>query len=232
MKYKILSGSTLKLLAMASMLVDHLAAFLWKDSPDMLVPLFTYHAHTVTPYVLCRMFGRLAFPIFAFLVVEGFLHTRSRKRYALNLLLFALLSELPWNLVHAGSAVLLRSQNVLFTLLFGMLGMCLLEYYKEKPGRRALGVLGLFALAFFFHADYGFVGYGFILMLYVLRELRPVQAVVGACMLPSRWMAGLAFIPINLYNGERGFIRGRAGKYLFYSFYPLHLLVIRLLQTC
>lgn len=75
------------------------------------------------------------------------------------------------------------------------------------------------------------LGYGFILMLYVLRELRPVQAVVGACMLPSRWIAGLAFIPINLYNGRRGFIRGQVGKYLFYSFYPLHLLVIWLLQS-
>ena len=231
MKYKILSGSALKLIAMASMLVDHLAAFLWKDSPDMLVPLFTYHAHTITPYLLCRMFGRLAFPIFAFLIVEGFLHTRSRERYGLNLLLFALLSELPWNLVHADSAFLLRSQNVLFTLFFGMLGMCLLEHFKEKPGRRALSVLGIFVLAFFFRADYGFVGYAFILMLYVLREHRLVQTIVGACMLPSRWIAGLAFIPINLYNGERGFIHGRLGKYLFYSFYPLHLLIIWLLQS-
>lgn len=231
MKYKILSGSALKLLAMLSMLVDHLATFLWEDSPDMLVPLFTYHAHTITPYVLCRMFGRLAFPIFAFLVVEGYLHTRSRKRYGLNLLLFALLSELPWNLVHTGGFFFLGKQNVLFTLFFGMLGMYLLDYYRERPGRRALAVLGLCVFAFFFHADYGYVGYGFILMLYVLRELRSVQAVVGACMLPSRWIAGLAFIPINLYNGRRGFIRGQVGKYLFYSFYPLHLLVIWLLQS-
>ena len=81
-----------------------------------------------------------------------------------------------------------------------------------------------------FNADYGVKGFGLILLLYLLREQKILQAVLGTCFLTSTWVGGLAFIPINLYNGERGFIRGRILKYAFYVAYPLHILVIWLIR--
>ena len=218
------------MLAVISMLVDHLATFLWFDRPDLQGALFTYHNHAITPLVLMNLFGRLAFPIFAFLVVEGFEHTRDRKKYGFNLALFALISEIPWNLVHTGTLLCPR-QNVMFTLLLGYLGLVAIEHFRGQALRQTLCVLGLFLFAFFFRADYGYVGYAFVLMLYLLRGIPAARAAVGCCMLPTRWVAGLAFIPIAFYNGRRGFIKGPVAKYLFYAFYPVHLLVIWLIRT-
>ena len=73
--------------------------------------------------------------------------------------------------------------------------------------------------------------YAFIPMLYLLRGNIVFQAIVGCGMLPSRWIGGSAFIPISMYNGKRGFIKGAVGKYFFYAIYPLHLLAIYLFKT-
>ena len=225
--FRILSGSALKLLAVVSMLIDHLAVFYWYSVPSLQVVWFTIGHRAFTPLVLMRLFGRLAFPLFAFLIVEGFVYTHSRKRYGLNLAIFALISEIPWNLVHTGG-LLYPGQNVFFTLLLGYLGLCAIERFK---GGRLLGsLLGLLVVSILLRADYGCSGYAFILLLYVLRDNKILQAIIGSCFLGSRWIAGLAFIPINMYNGKRGFIQGPIAKYAFYLFYPLHLLVIWLLR--
>lgn len=230
MNYRFLSGSWLKLIAVVCMLIDHLAAFYLFKLPVMHTELFMLGHHAVTPLLMMRLVGRLAFPIFAFLIVEGFLHTRSRVRYGRNLLIFALFSELPWNLIHSGTWHY-PSQNVFFTLLLGYLGLCALEYFKDDSRGLLASLLGLLVASVLMRADYGCSGYGFILLLYVLRENRILQAIIGSCVLGSRWIAGLAFIPINMYNGERGFVKGPVAKYLFYLFYPLHLLVIYLLRV-
>ena len=96
--------------------------------------------------------------------------------------------------------------------------------------RKAFALFGLLLLSIVFRADYGCAGFGFILMLYLLRNDRLVMAVTGCCFLTARWIAGLAFIPICMYNGKRGFIQGSFGKYFFYLFYPLHLLALYLLR--
>jgi hypothetical protein len=229
-KWKWLSGSGLKLLAVVSMLVDHLAAFVWRSDPWAMTHLFKIVHRWITPYFLMRSFGRLAFPLFAFLIVEGFIHTRSRKRYGLNLGVFALISEIPYNLVVSGTWHCM-GQNVFFTLFFGFLGMCAIEYFKEDIKKMAIALLGLLAVTIVFRADYGYVGYSFILMLYILRENLLFKTIVGCCMLSSRLVAGTAFIPISMYNGKRGFIQGAFAKYCFYAFYPVHLLVIYLINT-
>lgn len=210
------------------MLVDHLAAFCWRELPAMQTVLFNIGHRAITPYFFLRLVGRIAFPIFAFLIVEGFVHTRNRKRYGWNLAIFALISELPWNLVHTGTWHY-WGQNVFFTLLLGYLGLCALEAFREQKGKLLAALLGLLVGSIVLRADYGCSGYGFILLLYVLRENKILQAIIGSCVLGSRWIAGLAFIPINMYNGERGFVKGPVAKYAFYLFYPLHLLVIYLL---
>lgn len=223
------SGSILKLLAVFSMLIDHMAYFLLKNDGTFLQVLCTVGSREVTPYFLMRAFGRLAFPIFAFLIVEGFVYTRNRFKYGRNLLLFALMSEIPWNLVHAGTWHH-PGQNVFFTLFLGYLGLCCLSYWKEETVKKSIGMLVLLAISFKFRADYGFRGYGFILMLYALRSQLLLKSVIGCCMLPGAWMPGLAFIPICLYDGKRGFIQGPVWKYCFYAFYPAHLLVLYVLR--
>ncbi|MBQ3707611.1 MAG: TraX protein [Clostridia bacterium] len=226
-RVRILSGSWLKLFAVITMLIDHAAHFLLEDS-DLV--LFSLGSRSIRLYTLMRAVGRSAFPLFCFLLVEGFLHTRDRRKYGGRLLLFCLLSELPWNLVHNGTLLYAR-QNVFFTLFLGFLGMCTAEAFLEEPERKKriglAGILfGLLAAAVLLRADYGAGGFGFILLLYFLREAPLFRAVTGCCLLSSGWKVFPAFAAIALYNGKRGFIKGRAVSLLFYAVYPLHLLVL------
>lgn len=109
-----LSAAALHLIAMALMLMDHLWA--------TLLP--------AQEWLTCA--GRLAFPIFAFMAVEGYFHTRNLKRYALRLLLFALLSEVPFDLMYGGTWFYPVHQNVIWTLLLGLLGVHLMETVRKK----------------------------------------------------------------------------------------------------
>ena len=229
--WRILSGSALKVLAIVAMTVDHIAHFYLKSMPWWIDPLFSIGSKSISPYLLMRFFGRLAFPLFAFLLVEGFIHTRNRFKYGRNLLIFAILSEIPWNLVHTG-VWHCPSQNVFFTLFLGYLGLCAIERFKDNDKYMLGSLLGLLVVSIFLRADYGCRGYGFILLLYVLRNKKILQAIIGSCTLGSTWIAGLAFIPINLYNGKRGFVKGAFAKYFFYVFYPAHFLVLYYLLYC
>ena len=161
-----MSGSGLKLLAVVSMLVDHLAAFVWRSDPVFLTHLFKLGHRWVTPYFLARSFGRIAFPIFAFLIVEGFIHTHSRQRYGWNLAIFALISEIPWSLLHYGG-LHLRGHNVFFTLLLGYLALCAIERFKDDKVKMTVSLLGMLVFSVLFQADYGCMGYAFIPMLYL-----------------------------------------------------------------
>ena len=207
---------TLKLIAIVTMLTDHTGA--------MLGDVYGWGGW----YWIMRRIGRIAFPIFAFLLVEGFIHTHNRRRYGLGLLLFALVSEVPWMLLRG---VHLMGHNVMFTLLAGFLALCAIEQYRTEQGRLAKILLGLIALMMAVRTDYGGTGVAFVVMLYCLRRHLLLQAIVGSFMLPMKWIAGLAFVPIAMYNGERGFIQGPWAKYLFYAFYPLHLLLIWWIRT-
>ena len=99
-KLKILSGSALKCIALFTMIVDHVGLHLLRNSG---IVLLHTGLGTLTLYTLMRKVGRMAFPIYCFLLVEGFLHTHDRKKYGLNLLVFALISEIPWDLEHTGT---------------------------------------------------------------------------------------------------------------------------------
>lgn len=225
-RFRVLNGSALKLLAMATMLVDHSAICF---RPLLNPYLFTLFDIRFTPYVLLRGFGRIAFPIFCFLLAEGFRHTRSKQRYALNLFLFALLSEIPYDLFNCG-ALPFERQNVFFTLLLGGLGIWCLSKFRDMPLGSSLLLIGLAVVAVKLNADYGWKGFLLILLLYLLAEQPMVQAFAGITLLG--WPAGVAcaFPFLNLYNGERGFVRGRAAKYFFYCFYPVHLTILWLLH--
>ena len=228
-RWRVLSGSWLKVLAMVSMLCDHIAYVVLRFAEHFTVKFpFEYH-DVFLLYSLLRNFGRLAFPLFAFLMVEGFIHTHSRLKYGLCLLLFGLLSIIPWSLAFFDCFLTLHTLNIFFTLLLGLIALSAIERWEKRnlSGLCLLAVLILLlTLAHLFHTDYETAGVGFIISLYILRANPALQAVIGISIIPVRWKAGLAFIPINLYNGRRGFIKGPIAKYAFYAFYPIHLLLL------
>lgn len=227
-KARVLSGSWLKLLAVILMLIDHTGAVIVSRCPQAV--LFTVLGKAVTLYTLMRLVGRVAFPLFAFLLVEGFLHTHDRRRYALRLGVFALLSEVPFDLAIKGKILEWTHQNVFITLCLGVLGLWALEQFRGKGWKQLLSLLALYGVALVSRCDYGVRGYGFVLLLYLLREQPISRAIIGAGYLSSTWQAGLAFIPMAFYNGQRGFIRDRFLQYAFYLFYPLHLLLLYIVK--
>lgn len=232
-KWQILSGSWLKFVAVLSMAVDHTAQHVLYHLSSFNAPLFTLGNRPFSCVLLMVCFGRLAFPLFAFLAVEGFIHTRDFRKYSLNLLLFALLSVIPWHLIRYGCMFSLRSQNVLFTLLLGIISLDAVRQWENgeiNAFRLLFSLLTLLITADLLHTDYGARGIAFMLTIYILRHKQALQATIGWCLLPFRWVSAIAFIPMNMYNGRRGFIRGAVSKYAFYAFYPLHLLVLYYLQ--
>lgn len=228
-RFRILSGSVLKMIAIVIMFIDHAALILLSNYPPALQPLFSIGTKNYSLYRVCRDIGRAAFPIFCFLLVEGFIHTRNRRKYGLNLFLFACISEIPWNFMFTNTWRY-EKQNVFFTLFLGYLGFCALEYFWENQTMQIISLTVLFFAAHLLNADYGWRGFIFLLIMYLFRSEKAAQAIIGSCWLYYEWKACFAFISINMYNGKRGFITGKAAKYLFYAFYPVHITVLVILR--
>ncbi len=224
-QYRVLSGSFLKMIALITMLIDHTASVILREMEFANISMLSIGSHDITLYWICRTIGRLAFPIYCFLITEGYVHTHDRKKYGINLLAFALISEIPWNLEHSGS-VFYSGQNVFFTLFLGYLAIVCYEKFRNSHSKLLLSLLLIFAVSLVLRADYGFTGVGFILFIYLFRERKILQAFIGCCFFSKTWVILFAFIPINMYNGKRGFIKGNVGKYLFYAAYPAHILIL------
>lgn len=223
-KIKIINGSWLKIIAVVCMLVDHLA-FLILPHFDLFCEPIELFGKEFTIIKICRLIGRLAFPIFAFLITEGFLHTKNHKKYGINLFAFALASEIPYNLFLRGNFLNINSQNVFFTLLLGFLALYVLDNVKNDT-EKAIYIFGIVVLSLVLKGDYGVKGVILIILLYLLKNQLPLASVLSLGLLSGGVAAWCAFLPINMYNGKRGFIKGKAMKYAFYAFYPVHLLVL------
>ena len=211
-KERALSGSALKLVAMAAMVIDHVALIFFCNNPE----------HSTT-YELMRTIGRISYPVFAFLVVEGYLHTHDFGRYAKRLLYFAIVSEIPWQLInHDGS------HNVLFTLLAGLFVLYLIEHWKTKDRNIVLLFIFTGILLTYYRTDYEWRGLLLILLFYLFRKQHALQTLSGLLVMSYYGMIGalLAYGVLNTYNGNRGFIHGRHNKYLIYLFYPCHLMFL------
>ena len=235
-----LSAAALHILAMALMLCDHLWA--------TLLP--------AQEWLTCV--GRLAFPMFAFMAVEGYFHTRSFKRYALRMLVFALLSEIPFDLMYGGTWFYPVHQNVIWTLLIGLLGIRAMEAVREKGklwlyvltcvGMTALGaalgtlgmvdyygagVLTVFVF-YFFHGREWWKLLGQILALYWINvrmlggQVYPMTILGMDVELSQQGLALLALVPIWLYRGRQGH-HSKAFQYACYAFYPVHMLILALI---
>lgn len=226
-----ISASGLKWIAVISMTIDHLAAFVLgkylfhpdvyfnmiENSPDLFESLSQI-------YNISRMIGRLAFPIYCFLLVEGFFHTRNIKKYGFHLFLFALVSEIPFDLAVSGNWFYLQDQNVFFTLFLGLCLMYSLEYVKNIFLKYGACII-LFFVSYYFNPDYSWLGLVLIFVLYRVRQIRWLQCFLGALSVTWELPAVISFIPIYFYNG----MRGKQNKYFFYLYYPIHLL---LFYTC
>jgi hypothetical protein len=216
------------------MLTDHIGAAFGHHMP--------YSA-----YLLCRFVGRLAMPLFCFMVAEGLFHTKDAKRYLMRLAIFALVSEVPFDLLFTGSLLEFRLQNVGFTLFSGLLGILLFDSFaaQGRKGAALAAILAAGAAAYFIRSDYTVYGVYFIFIFYYFRgnhRGRTIALAAGVLLLSfnmhltpdaalrvtldySSAAAVLAAIPIGLYNGEKG-REGRHIRAAFYAFYPAHLLAL------
>ena len=224
-KWKVFSGSALKVIAVLSMFIDHVGCHL----VDKKMVLLQLGSHKLLLYRLMRDLGRFAFPIFCFLLIEGFLHTRSKVRYGVSLAALAVISEIPYNLEHSGT-LFYEGQNVFFTLTLGFLGLCAIERFQKRPWICLLSILGMAVVSIYLNADYNISGFAFILLLYALRK-NELLRIFTALLLNNFRFVMVSFIPTSLYNGKRGFIKGPFLKYLFYFIYPAHILVIYLIKA-
>ena len=234
---KILSGAGLKWIAIITMLIDHSAkailyiGYLKPRSPltrgTALFDLYKF-------YRILRGVGRIAFPIFCFFLVQGFLYTRSRAKYAMRLFLFALISEFPFNLGLHDRLFYRHHQNVYFTLFLGLIMIWLWDRIAGKLRNPAVAIIfqaaeaaALCYLAYFFKTDYRHKGMILILVFYLLHQLLPLSVAGGAVVMYWEWpWVLIAFPLLLLYNGKRG----KQNKYFFYAFYPAHLILIYLIS--
>lgn len=233
-----LSHNALQGLALVFMLIDHTWATIVSGNQWM------------------TCVGRLAFPIFAFLITEGYAHTRDWKVYAKRLFWFGVISEIPFNLMIFSSPIFPFHQNVMFTLLLGLLAIhfwetALTELTAGKQIKRLLECLACILLGGALFLDYGMMGVTMVLMFWVTRNLpyRWVFQLVGMVLLnvfamggmeipmalgswqfdfPVQGFAVLALGLIWLYNGEKGYSAPWM-RYVAYAFYPVHMLVLYLI---
>lgn len=238
-----LTGSTLKIIAMVAMLIDHIGAAVcfrmmaragYSDlngaTEETIVAWVTANADLYSTYYIFRMIGRIAFPIFAFLLVEGFLHTQDVKKYAIRLFMFALLSEIPFDLAFQGKVLEFTHQNVFFTLAIGFVTMMVYKWIEEKQFQNTftryllqiLVMMAGMAVAQFLRTDYSALGVFAILSIYIFRNNKLFQIAAIGLVFIENMSAWFAFFPILLYNGKRGL----NVKWVFYAFYPVHLLVL------
>lgn len=232
-RFQCLSGNALKIIAITTMLIDHIGAVLIENG--ILGGPFSFDWDAVQASagltfwwnvdVVLRAIGRIAFPIFAYLLVEGFLHTRDVKKYGLRLLVFGLLSEIPFDLAIYHAPFYWGYQNVYFTLFLGLIAMAGIQKCENERmlWKQTLVLLLCCGASIVLNTDYGAFGVIFIALLYMTRRNPRTQTIFGVLALIWEVSAVLAFIPIRMYNGARGKWNL---KYLFYAFYPVHLLIL------
>lgn len=239
MKEKGLYGSTLKWIAIVTMLCDHVSAMVLMPYFGVHYSMFDFQGILHAPEeirqitiacVAMRYIGRLAFPIFAYMIVEGFIHTRNRWRYGCRLGLFAIISEIPFDLGLHGDMWNIEKQNVFFTLFLGYCLCATLAAIEQKAllKPRSLALLEVAAMVAFalgaiaLRTDYDATGVLLIMVLYLTRDHRLKQCLFGSLVIGFEITSIFSFVLLYFYNG----LRGKQPKWLFYWFYPVHLVVL------
>lgn len=216
MNYKVLNSYHLKVIALVAMIIDHIGYVFFPE------------------YLSYRIVGRIAFILYAFMLVEGFTNTRNFRKYVSKVFIWALASEVPFDLAMHNSLFYLKEQNIFFSLLVGLIGMYFLDKYKRSLILQFLISVFILISAILLRVNYSWYGVGIILLFYFLKE-RNILKLIAAQLLSIyasfflMWVQCFAFlglIPIVLYNEQRGRKIGN----IYYSFYALHLTVLYLIK--
>ncbi|HCW72917.1 MAG TPA: hypothetical protein DHM90_02990 [Clostridiaceae bacterium] len=211
----------LKLIALITMIIDHVGAVFFPFEPWF------------------RIIGRISFPIFCFLLVEGYFHPRDVRRYSLRLLIFAFISEVPFDLAFSGRMET-GHQNIFFTLFLGLFAIYMVDvYFAKKPVFGMSGLLLAMFLSEFLRTDYGILGILYMLVIFALRKIAEPQKYILMAVLITllnlmlsgglQMYSVISVIYISFYNGKSG-PKNDLIKYGFYLAYPLHLLILYLIS--
>lgn len=228
---KKINANIIKMIAIITMFIDHLGATLvWEY---MLTLQGEARMEWYTIYMVMRKIGRLAFPIYCFFIVEGLEHTRSVKKYITRLLIFAVISEIPFDYAFQNKLTL-GYQNVFFTLTIGLLCIWgvreveerITDNIKQIVFKTLIIAAGIF-LANLLNTDYGGFGVLMIAILYLFQKSRLFQCIFGAAGFAWEVTAPISFLLLYFYNGEKG---KNVNKYFFYAFYPVHLAILALVK--
>jgi len=216
-----MSSFVLKIIAIISMLIDHVGVTIYGG-----FSFFNY-------------LGRFAFPIFCFQLVQGYQHTSNIKKYFSRLLVFAIISQVPFSYFLYLTTGEFHTLNIFFTLTLGLLAIYLFDKCPIKIFGFGFAVACAF-IAHYLHMDYGYYGVLLIFALYLLRDNKILMSIAFIVLSIIKFIPTfiatnfyypniilciftcLALIPILFYNGEQG----KKLKYFFYAFYPLHLILL------
>ncbi len=245
-----ITGTQLKLIAIITMFIDHIGAGILENR-DILMKAITAGVD-LEYYLNCdkilRGIGRMAFPIYCFLLVEGFFHTKSKVKYALRLLFIAVISEIPFDMLFRDDIFYINYNNVLWELLLGLVVLCGLDYVNRRefscnetiivPLLMVIIVCAGMAVGYFLHFDYGWAGICCISVMYKLygyTNLDRVRAFgIGVLVLALykhiEASAFLMLIPVFYYKGSRG-RDSQAIRAFCYLFYPVHILILYLIRV-
>lgn len=244
MKKMSVSQETLKLIASITMLIDHIGAVLvyslylsaWSAGN------YALSNQMARIYEPLRIIGRIAFPIYCFLLVEGFYHTRSIKKYVSRLAIGMVLSEIPFDLCFSGS-IDWTSSSVMVTLLLGCLMMAGMDSFHGFW--KLLAIPPFWGIAEFLGTDYAGHGIALIAMLALTKGLprekllRTIGFIVllwfgpgvqvGPISVPMELFGLIGLIPMFLYSGKK-LTRNKWVQWGFYLFYPAHLFILWLIE--
>lgn len=193
-----------------------------------------------------NLIGRISFPIFAFQIVQGYIHTSNLKKYMLRLFIFACISQIPFMLFLStfNDSYYL---NIFFTLVLGTIALCGYDKIKNKYLGISFVIL-ILIIAHFVHVDYSAYGVAIIFLFYVFntefKDKKIIMCLTFALITILKYLPNIinypnssivylncilftciSLIPICLYNGKQG----PKAKYLFYAFYPVHLFILYIL---
>lgn len=222
-KIRVLNASVLKWIAVITMIIDHVGGVFFPE------------------YEILRWIGRISFPLFAFLIAEGYKHTSDIRKYAVRLLIFALISEVPFDYCFHSTLFYPYKQNVFFELLLGLLTLYFIdkEYVVKGKNITIFCQLAIVAvscgIAYIGKFDYKYVGILVIVIMNYIRDyykyLAPTIFVIYLIVY-GVMNAVFVLIPIAiiyLYNGQRG-ASAKKLKWVFYAIYPVQLVVIGLIR--
>ena len=227
-KLRIFSGAQLKYIAFLSMLVDHVNKAL------------IYHFLSGEG-ILQRIsdafdiLGRIAFPLFAFFLVEGFFKTGNRKKYLASLLIFGIISEIPFDMALSGVFFELNSNNIMFTLALMLITIWTIDILKEKMQNMSkytwypvsfviVGIMCIISMVTGLDYEYHAIMIGYLF--YIFYNKRVFAIFLGYLAIFKEVWSLLGFSLILTYNGKRG----KQNKLFNYCFYPVHLLILGILR--